>query len=552
MVNLVRLLVQQGVLSKDKGDALMAQALAEARTARAGQAAGAAPTQVAEAPAPAAGTIRVPYVPEVVRDQIKQELRTEVLAQAKAEGWAAPGDAAPEWVRRIRLYGDLRLRTQQELYSRTNSNNIFDFERINLSQTYPILDATQPIPFLNTRADRYNVLRFRARLGVHVDVVKGVEATLQLATGDDNGPISTNQFLAGGLSKRNIWLQEAYIKAKPTSLTTFEVGRFPNPFNHTDLLFDEDLALDGVFGEVRSGQLLSDRFGVTLRGGAFPLDFGDPNFVSNDNVKRSFPQRYMFSGQVQLDAKLTPTIDVTAAAAYHTFQNIQGQLSAPCIIQSNLTQCSTDYLRPQFLVKGNTVFPLRAILDTNSNTLTNVGPQVLGYTFGYRLLNINGSIGFPIGSLRARVIGDYVQNLAFRRSDLCRNGVLGQPLNNGGTNGNGNICDANPANRTSFVGGNQGYQAIFVVGPLSPQAVRKRGQWRFEAGYRYLESDATLDSFTDSDFRLGGTNGKGYFLGARYALVDNLTIGSRWLSGNEVSGDPLQIDVLQFDLEAHF
>ena len=31
--------------------------------------------------------------------------------------------------------------------------------------------------------------------------------------------------------------------------------------------------------------------------------------------------------------------------------------------------------------------------------------------------------------------------------------------------------------------------------------------------YRYLERDAVLDAFTDSDFHLGGTDAKGYQLG---------------------------------------
>jgi hypothetical protein len=44
---------------------------------------------------PQQGTIRVPYIPQVVRDQIRDELRDEVLKQAKAQGWSPPGRLPP-------------------------------------------------------------------------------------------------------------------------------------------------------------------------------------------------------------------------------------------------------------------------------------------------------------------------------------------------------------------------------------------------------------------------------------------------------------------------
>ena len=166
MVNLVRQLVKQGVLKKDAGDALMAQAEAEAVQARA-----AAPTQTANAALPdaAPGAIRVPYIPETVRNQIRDEIRTEVLAQAKTEGWASPGQTAPEWTKRISLFGDFRFRSQSDLYAKTNAPDIFDFARITATGPFPI-DLGQSIPFLNSRVDRVNRLRLRGRLGLRAEL----------------------------------------------------------------------------------------------------------------------------------------------------------------------------------------------------------------------------------------------------------------------------------------------------------------------------------------------------------------------------------------------
>ncbi|MCR2669642.1 putative porin, partial [Salmonella enterica] len=80
-INLIRLLVQQGVLKADQAEALVAQAEAEAKAARA------APQDRGGAVAQA-GDVRVPYIPQTVRDQIRDEVKAEVMVQAKAENWA--------------------------------------------------------------------------------------------------------------------------------------------------------------------------------------------------------------------------------------------------------------------------------------------------------------------------------------------------------------------------------------------------------------------------------------------------------------------------------
>jgi len=78
------------------------------------------------------------------------------------------------------------------------------------------------------------------------------------------------------------------------------------------------------------------------------------------------------------------------------------------------------------------------------------------------------------------------------------------------------------------------------------------GAWRAFVGYRYVEADAVLDAFTDSDFHLGGTDAKGYFLGADYGFTPRVFGRLRYLSANEIDGAPLGIDVLQLDLNAQF
>ena len=557
MVNLVRMLVEQGVLTKDKGDALMAQALAEADQAKAAQAS--APVQQALS-APAVGTIRVPYVPETVRAQIKDELKAEVLAQAKAEGWASPEEAAPSWVKRVKISGDIRVRSQSALYSDNNSNLIPDFSRFNPIGPIPIFERNTFIPLLNTREDRINRLQLRARLGIDVDLGKNLAAGFQLASGQDNSPISTNASLGGGFGKRDLWLQQAYLRVRPTEWAKADFGRMPNPFFSTDLVFDDDLSFDGVAAELNGGQYIGEGIKAAVRGGAFPLDFGDANFPENDFDKQKVPERWLFAGQVELGAKFDNDVEVNLAGAYYSYKNIQGQLSDPCFIYQvqpefrDTVICSTDNTQAQFLRKGNTVFPIRDIVVNDPPPALNeirTSPQFIGLVYDYDLLNATARVRFPVSDkVKVTVTGDYVKNLSFKRNP-CRLGAIQSeaypPLNNVGAGGNGNVCS--PTGGSPFVGGDTGYMVMAGIGT---DTVRKWGDWRVRGGYKYLESDAVVDAFTDSNFHLGGTNAKGYILSAEAGLFDGLSFRTRWLSANEVSGEPLSIDVLQFDLLVAF
>ncbi|KPF78554.1 hypothetical protein IP88_03425 [alpha proteobacterium AAP81b] len=549
MVNLVRALVAQKAITEAQGNALIAQAEAEAAAARAAREA--APAGIAAAPP---GTIRVPYVPDTVRTQIKEELKREVLAEAKAERWAAPDAAAPEWTQRITIGGDLRVRYYGEYYSNQNSNQIIDFEQINLQGPYDVFN-NPVLPFLNSRQNR-NTADFRLRLNIGAKITDRLAVDLQLATGDDRSPISVSDSLGGGLRPRNFWVQRAAIIAKPTDWSRVWAGRFTNPFTsaaltteRVTLLFDNDLAFDGIAAEANIGKALGQDFNATVRGGLFPIDLGGRNYPSTSQDKIAYPAKYFYSGQLELEHKFGG-VDVQASIAYHDFKNIQGQLSEPCLVYLGAVECSTDGFRPNFQRKGNTLSPLRriAVDPTLPSGQVQPQPQFFAPTFGFRVLHLSAEANVPVWDKTfVKVTGQYINNLAFKRSDICRNGIAGQPFNNGGDGGDGNICSA--TNATPFVGGNQGYQIGLALGTAK---IKTRGDWSLNLGYRYLESDAILDSLTDSDFHLGGTNNKGFIVGAEVGIAKNLVVGGRWLSANEIAGEPYAIDVLQIEMVASF
>lgn len=585
MVNLIRLLVKQGTITPANGEALLAQAQGEAERARANVVEAAANAGVAPPPE---GTVRVPYVPAGVRKQIVEQVRTEVMAQAKAEGWAAPGNAAPDWTRKIKVSGDIRFRSQSELYSRKNSTDFPDIAQLGALNVPINLTDVHNLPVLNTTEDRVNRLRMRARLSVDAEIAPQIKAGFTIATGDDNSPISTNEALAGGLRKRALWLDRAYFELEPFDWMRLDFGRMPNPFRVTErnlgriantfrttqLLFDDDLMFDGVAAEVRADQWLPKGFSLALRGGAFPLDNGPSNFPETNQDKSSYPSKWLLSGQVQWGYRMQNGISLTGAAAYHDFRNVQGQLSSVCpfngvnnkylaengAFAADPSECSTDGSRAMSPRKGNTLFWIRQ-LGTPPSALPDVVEaerQYLGLVQPFRILDISGSVSFPLDDeVNATLSGNFLANLAYRRRNACRYGAgsnqavdnqAGVPFNNIVANGtNYNACTlANPA---QLVSGNKGWMVDLTVGHAHP---RRWGEWRVSAGYRYLQSDAVMDSYTDSDFHLGGTNTKGYTVFGAIGLYEGVALGARWLSSNEVRGEPLAIDVLQIDLQAEF
>jgi hypothetical protein len=559
-VNLIRLLVKQGVITQSAADALIQQAEDEARQARAA-AAPPAPATVAQLPPPPADVIRIPYVPQVVRDQIKDDVRKDVMAQAKAEGWAT---AVPNWLTQVHFFGDLRFRDEYDLYTSNNAPQYVNYSAINASGPIDVNANTNPngIPYLNTTQNRLNQLSIRARFGATFQPADWVSLTVRLASGQDTAPVTDTQLLGAGLTKKDIWLDQAFITLYrgtydprlsrgtadmtmsretyntpvPTgSFDTVNFGRVPDLFMHTDLLFDDNLNFDGVLAT--SDHPLGDG-GLRLfgAGGVFPLGYVASGFPTNDSNKVPDHTKWLFA--IQAGAQFQPDPAgwaVRGALSFYDFDNVAGLLSAPCPIYSGVKQCSTDSSAPSYMQKGNTLFLIRNILPDPSSPLNYAEPQLAGLAYNYHELDAMAEFEMPVsGDIRGLVTADYVRNLAYDPGKT--------------------LASLSPVTNTS--GGALGYQSgpnayniRLMVGHLRPS---EKGDWNFQVGYKYIEPDAVIDAFNSNDYHMGGTNAKGYYLIASYYFAKNTWMDGRWYSSTEVFGQPLAIDVLQLELQTRF
>jgi hypothetical protein len=320
--------------------------------------------------------------------------------------------------------------------------------------------------------------------------------------------VSTNQTLGNSGGRYTVGFDQAYLRWQGQSDTarqqlTLVGGRMPNPWASTDLVWDQDLTFEGLSANYRYSFSRDEPFARNwyFTAGAFPLQ----------EIELSNKDKWLFGAQSGVDWKTINGSRLRLGAAYYDFRNITGVRNA---LDSNLL----DYTAPAFLQRGNTLYDIRNDSDATTNLFALAGE--------YRIVDLTAAFDWRVSAAhRLSFNADVVENIGYDRDAVfALSGI-----------------DADARTR--------GYQAEIAFGSAR---ANEQGSWRASVGYRYLERDAVLDAFTDSDFRLGGTDVKGYIIGVDYAISPRVFTRLRYLSGNEIDGLPLGIDVLQIDMNASF
>lgn len=384
-LSLIQLLVEQGVIGKDKADALLREAERRA-------------TAAASAPAghgkPAPARVRVPYVPEVVKNEIREQLKQEVLAQARAEGWAEP-NAYPSWLDRIAFEGDLRVRAQVDGFQADNAPPAF----------FQVQGQTG---VTNTLEDRHR-LNLRARLGASLRVGDIVTGGMRLTTGSSSSPVSTSATLGNTFSKHTVALDRAWVRLQPLDWLRLEGGRMSNPFFGTDLVWHNDLGFDGVSATVAPFTRKDLAFRPFVTAGLFPIQ----------EVELSSRDKWLEGGQIGAEHAFGPRTRLKFGVGYYRYRNIAGVPNSPAA--PNLF----DFTAPQFRQKGNTVFNI----DADGNPGTNLWALAADY----RLVNLTAVLDLaqwdPVHVL---IAADVVKNVGFDRDAIrARTGLDLEPQTRG-------------------------------------------------------------------------------------------------------------------------
>ena len=238
--------------------------------------------------------------------------------------------AAAAWADKVTLQGDLRYRYE------------------NIDQETALSDR--------------NRQRIRARAAIIAKPQDNLEVGFGLATSENNDPISANQTLGNGGSRKDISLDLAYFNWNAAPGLNVVGGKFKNflyrPGKHS-LLWDGDWNPEGL--------------GVTYANGPF---FGSVigTWLESDS---NSTEEFTFGGQAGASTMIGETVKLTGGVGYFNF-NTAGK--------------DTFY-------GSDTAFA-----DNSFDPLTNL------YLYDYQELEVFADVGFKVAGLPASVFADYVKN----------------------------------------------------------------------------------------------------------------------------------------------
>lgn len=555
--NLVDLFVQKGLIDKNNAEVLLKaartkSASSEAATVTTGTMPTESLTQEADtAKADNPNRIRVTYVPDFVKEEIRQEVMAnlkssvvdQVKADAKQEKWGIPA-ALPGWLDRVKITADARLRMQDDFYGSTNKPDSYpDFQSINRDGGQ-LAAHNKNEQYLNTTKDRFR-FRERFRVGMEAKITDSVKAGIRLSTTNDFSPVSSNQTLGNtGRSFQvaidRAFLQYDYVDDKHNDWVSLYGGRIANPWFSTEMQFSPDLSFEGFAGTFRwhtnqnnpvvknyhaaepnsrfglfTGPQTPDSLFMTL--GAFPLQ--EVNFSTAD--------KWLFGAQVGGDWLVHDDSRLKVAAAFYDYTNVRAR-------PNQRDSFANDWTAPQFSQKGNTMVPINRNDGFNSRCTDSQSAQGQGCLFGlasdFKIFNATAMYDYTgFAPIHALLSVDYAKNLGYDANRIAHDfpGFF--------TGGSG----ADNKDRT---------HAFQVRLDLGHPEIKHFKDWGAIFSYRYVQRDAILDAFTDSIFHQGGTDSKGWMIGGTYGLARNTWLMFRWFSTESIDGPPLDIDTAVLDL----
>lgn len=520
VINLLQALVQRGVITQQQAEQMVKQAQDKAN---ADLAAERAKERTEKQQEEKEGAIAVPYVPQIVQDKIAKQVATQVqpavtadvLQAAKKEGWGVPG-GLPDWIRSVRITGDLTIRGQDNLYGSGNGAScpagipygnctILNYAAINSAGG---IQQAGVNAFLNVNQDNA-AMAGRARLGVDVTLSPSWDAGIRLATGTLN-PNSETQTFSNEFGRYPAGFDQIYVRWRGLTADDFNyltsiAGKFADPFFvPTTLLYSNYVNFDGVAlgGRLGIGEGGADQSYVFLNLGGFPVQEVPLVFQNS---------KWMVGGQLGVALRFDGGQQFTLAGAYYDFDHVQGR-------PNSFDSVLNDYSEPLYATYGNSYCDIE-------NDSTNGANPVFALCSQFRIADVAAAYVLPIDQYALALNAEAVRNIGFDRKDI--DDIFGEEIQQR----------------------RNGYQAETAFGNLE---VFERWAWRGIVGYRYVQGDAVLDALTDSDFHEGGTNAQGYYVRGDLGLAHNVWTRLSYYAGTQIDGPRYQVDVLQLDLNARF
>jgi hypothetical protein len=279
---------------------------------------------------------------------------------------AADSPAPSSWTDKVKFSGDIRYRHEfistQTLNADGQKTRIYDRNR----------------------------QRLRARLGLQVTVNPVIDAHFRLGTSTfisnannpgAGDPISTNQDMSGGFSPKPLWIDRAYVDYHPCAHFSARAGKQQIPFEHTDLVWDGDLNVEGLTA-LFSHKVHKHELFLRL-GGYWAGERGPSGYA-----KHALDQG-LFEGQ--LGAKgVFDKLSCGLALAYIDYGNVKGN---PTLFAPN-----NGF--------GNSLMPI-----------SGRGNDSLGYAYDFNIINVTAQAKYKFSKIEPGLILDFATNSGNDKKD---------------------------------------------------------------------------------------------------------------------------------------
>ena len=312
-----------------------------------------------------------------------------------------------------------------------------------------------------------------------------------------------------GKSTAGINLGQLYLGWHPADWVDLTIGKMPNQLYTTPMTWDTDLNPEG----------LMERFKYTVGSVDFFANFGqfvyedtNPNHAGSGLVT-SFPgghdanPPFLLAWQAGLTERLTTNVSFKIAGTLY-----------------NYTSTGADNSTATGFPSGTPGFSDTFVGEGQNGANQNVN-NFDGFVFDQTgindllILDIPAQIDFKVQHLRARIFGDFAENLngAARANAAVRAGAtvgpsfIAIPLHK----------NQNKAYQIGLALGN-GEQLGIVYG-----STVKKGMWEVRSYWQHVEQYALDPNLLDSDFFEGRGNLEGVYAAAAFGLSDNVIASIR-------------------------
>jgi hypothetical protein len=325
-----------------------------------------------------------------------------------------------------------------------------------------------------------------------------------------------------GKSTAGINVGQVYMGWRGWNWLDVSVGKVPNPFFTTPMVWDSDLNPEGIVEKFKYtvgeadffatlGQFLyQDVNPVTATPGFFNLGYNSSN------------PTFLLAWQAGVNYHFTTNISAKVAPVFYSYTghgvngSAPGSTRVPDFSGTFVGQGSTNDLTGATR-EGWSGFPL-GFYDGFTANQTGINKL--------RILEIPFEANFKIWNLNAKIFGDYAYNFdgAQRAEDaFIASHTAFQPATGG------NIAPISSPQRNDT----HAYQAGLALGSLNSLGLVygttvKKHAWEVRGYWQHVEQYALDPNLIDSDFFEGRGNLQGFFTAAAYGFTDNVILTLRY------------------------